>query len=64
MIFKDKNRQNCVLENLALVSLAENAVMNRAGLRFENAAHTETGILIAKIKIAARNRKKQKGAGV
>lgn len=62
VIFKDKNRQNCVLENLAMVSLAENAVMNRAGLRFENAAHTETGILIAKIKIAARNRKKQKGA--
>ena len=61
VIFKDKNRQNCVLENLALVSLAENAVMNKNGLRFENAAHTEPGILIAKIKIAARKRKKRRG---
>lgn len=62
VIFKDKNKQNCVLENLALVSLAENAVMNKNGLRFENAAHTETGILIAKIKIAASKRKKRRTA--
>ena len=60
VIFKDKNKQNCVLENLALVSLAENAVMNNCGLRFENAANTETGILIAKIKIAAGKRKKRR----
>lgn len=60
VIFKDKNKQNCVLENLALVSLAENAVMNKNGLRFENAAHTETGILIAKVKIAAGKRKKRR----
>ena len=58
VIFKDGDRQNCVLENLALVSLAENAVMNKQGLRFDNAEHTETGILIAKIKIASRRRKK------
>ena len=61
VIFKDKDRQNCVLENLAMVSMAENAVMNNCGLRFENAAHTETGILIAKIKVAAGKRKKRKG---
>lgn len=60
VIFKDKNRQNCAPENLTLVSLAENVVMNKNGLRFENAAHTETGILIAKIKIAAGKRKKRR----
>lgn len=58
VIFKDGDRQNCVLENLALISLAENAVMNRHGLRFDKAEHTETGILIAKIKIASLRRKK------
>ena len=61
VIFKDGDRKNCAPENLALVSLAENAVMNNCGLRFENAAHTETGILIAKIKIAAGKRKKRRG---
>lgn len=59
VIFKDKDKQNCVLENLALVSLAENSVMNRSRLRFENPDCTEAGILIAKIKIAARKRKKK-----
>lgn len=61
VIFMDKNRKNCSLENLAVASLAENAVMNNCGLRFGNAAHTETGILIAKVKIAAGKRKKRKG---
>ncbi len=60
VIFKDGDRQNCVLENLALVSLAENAVMNKHGLRFDNAEHTETGILIAKVKMAAARRRKEK----
>lgn len=54
VIFKDGNRQNCVLENLMLVSMAENVVMNRCHLRFDNAAHTETGLLIAKVKLAVR----------
>ena len=60
VIFKDGNKQNCVLDNLAMVTLAENAVMNNCGLRFTNAAHTETGILIAKIKIAAGKRKNRR----
>lgn len=58
IIFKDKDKRNCTLGNLAMVSLAENAVMNNYGLRFESAEHTETGILIAKIKIAAKRRRK------
>jgi hypothetical protein len=59
VIFKDGNRQNCVLENLTMISQAENAVMNKRGLRFDNPEYVDTGILIAKIKIAAREKRKQ-----
>ena len=57
IIFKDGNHMNTDLGNLELVSKAENAVMNRCNLRFNHAEHTETGILIAKVKIAAKDRK-------
>lgn len=60
VIFKDGDRQNCTLENLALVTLAENAVLNRCSLRFGCAEHTETGILIAKVKIAAGRHKNRR----
>lgn len=60
VIFKDGNRRNCDLENLALVTLAENAVLNRCGLRFEHGEHTETGILIAKVKIATKKRQNRR----
>lgn len=58
LIYKDGDKLNCHLDNLALVTLAENVVMNTKGLRSEVPEHTETGILIAKIKIAAAKRKK------
>lgn len=61
LIYKDGNRLNCTLENLALVTLAENGYMNKKGLRFSTPEHTETGILIAKIKIAAGKRTKKAG---
>lgn len=51
--FKDGNPQNCTLDNLMLVSKAENIVMNRWGLRYNNPEYAETGLLIAKVKIAA-----------
>lgn len=59
LIFKDGDKQNCTLENLALVTKAENAVMNRGDLRFSTPEHTEAGLLIAKIKIAASKRKRR-----
>ncbi|MBO7251786.1 MAG: HNH endonuclease [Oscillospiraceae bacterium] len=62
IIFKDGNRQNCAVDNLMMVSLAENAVMNKYRLRFYDPEHTETGLLIAKVKIAAGKRKKRKHA--
>lgn len=57
--FKDSNKQNCVLENMMLITRAENAVMNRSGLRFRTPEHTETGLLIAKVKIAAAKKKRR-----
>ena len=62
LMFKDNNKENCSLDNLALVSKAEHGVMNRCGLRFEDPEHTETGILIAKVKIAANKRKRRKSS--
>lgn len=58
LIYKDGDKLNCTLDNLALVTLAENAVMNNKGLRSDVPEHTETGILIAKVKIAVAKRKK------
>lgn len=60
VIFKDGDRTNCSIENLAMVTMAENAVLTHCHLRFTNAEHTETGILIAKVQIAADKRKKEK----
>lgn len=57
--FKDGNRENCALENLALVSKGEHGVMNRKGLRFSTPEAFDTGLLIAKVKIAAGKRKRK-----
>lgn len=63
VIFKDGNIENVKLENLMLVSRAENAVMNRWGLRFTTAEATEAGVTIARIKLAsAKLEKKMKGS--
>lgn len=56
VIFKDGNRQNCTLENLMMITRGEAAVMNHNGLRFSTPEHTETGLLIAKVKIAAKSK--------
>ena len=58
VIFLDGNKQNCNLENLALISRAEHLQMTRAGLRSENPKFTETGVLIARTEVTRRNVKK------
>ena len=60
LIFLDGNKQNCDLENLALVTNAEHLQLTRLGLRSENAQFTETGILIVKTGIAVRKAIKEK----
>ena len=54
--FLDGNRQNFNLNNLALISQAENAIMEKYKLRSKNPEFTKTGILISKV-ILAGNKK-------
>ena len=50
--FLDGNRNNFKENNLSLISKSENAMMNRFGFRYSDADLTQTGILMAKLKIA------------
>lgn len=58
--FLDGNIQNTDLSNLALVSRAEQMQVVRDRLRFDNPELTKTGILIAKIKVAASKQKQRR----
>lgn len=49
LIFADGNRQNVDINNLILVSNAEELIMNSRGLYKRNAELTRTGSLIAKL---------------
>ncbi len=49
VIFKDGNRHNIVLENLALVSNSQMLILNKHNLIFSDSKLTETGINIAKV---------------
>ena len=60
ILFADKNKSNCELENLILVSRAEMAVLNRFKLITDNAELTRLGVTIAKLRIALSARKKGK----
>ena len=57
--FKDSNTLNCDPENLMLISKAENSVLNRCGLRFDDPDLTETGLAVAKLKIASKKRRRE-----
>lgn len=63
VIFKDGDKTNLSLDNLSMISRAENLEMNSKRLRCENAKLTESGILVAKLNIATKNRKKKKQGG-
>lgn len=60
VIFKDGDKRNFELENLALVSDAELAYMTTSHLRSENPELTETGILIARAAILTKQKGKEK----
>lgn len=64
VIFLDGNKQNCTLENLALISRAEHLQMIRAGLRSENLEFMKTGVLIARTEVTKRKVKKLRKGGV
>lgn len=56
VIFADGNNRNFNLENLILVSNAEELIMNQRRLFSENGEHTKTGVLIAKVLNKAKTR--------
>lgn len=58
--FLDGDKDNCDIDNLVLMDNSENLEMNRSGLRFSNAESTKSGLALAKVKIAIRNRSKKK----
>ncbi|MCL1951738.1 MAG: HNH endonuclease [Oscillospiraceae bacterium] len=60
LIFKDGDKGNITVDNLALVSRAEHLMLTRSNLRSTNADMTETGILIAKVKVKSHELKKSK----
>ena len=57
--FLDGDKDNCNIKNLFLTDNEENLELNKSGLRFENPEFTKAGITVAKVRIAARNRKKE-----
>ena len=60
IIFKDGNKLNCELSNLAIVSRAELLQMTRKNLRYADQQLTETGILIARAGILSGKAKQNK----
>lgn len=56
--FKNGNKDDVRIENLMLISLAENQALLRHGLRFEDAELTETGLALARLKIGLQKKKK------
>lgn len=60
IIFKDGNKLNCDISNLMLISNRENAVLNRWKLRSEDPDLLETGVNVARLKIAVKDAKKRR----
>ena len=58
VIFKDGDRRNFDLDNLACISKQVNLQMSRKHLRFDDADLTEAGIAVAKVMSAVQERKK------
>ena len=58
--FLDGNKDNCDIDNLALIDNKENLELNRSNLRFSNAEFTGAGVAIGKVKVAARQRRGKK----
>jgi phage protein len=58
LIFKDSNKLNVCLDNLILISRAENAVINRAGDSVFTGQAKEVVVNLARLKCATRKAKK------
>lgn len=58
IVFLDGDKANCDIENLRLATNAERGVMMQKGLYNTNPALTESGVLLAKVVVAAKEKKK------
>lgn len=58
IIFKDGNKLNCTLDNLAMISRAENAILNKLKLRSEDPDLTMAGVGVARLRVAIREKRK------
>ena len=58
--FKDGNHYNCSIENLMCITMTENAILNRQGLRSSSPEITESALALDKVKHRI-NEIKQKG---
>lgn len=57
VIFMDQDKTNLALDNLRLISRKYLAVVNKMGLLSQSAELTETGLLVARVKMAATDAK-------
>lgn len=59
VVFKDGNKQNVSLENLACITRGQNAIMNQAHIRCDNPEAFDTCLAMADIKSAVSKCKKE-----
>jgi len=59
VIFLDRDRHNCNIDNLALVSKGENQALNRRHLRFGDAEATKVAITMIRLEQKIRERKEK-----
>lgn len=57
--FKDGNKENTSIENLMLITMAENQAMMRKGLRCEDPDITEAGLAMVRLENAVKDREKK-----
>lgn len=60
LIFLDRNKQNCSLNNLALITRAEHARMCQKHLQCDNPEYTKAGIQIAKLMLKKSEQSKKR----
>lgn len=57
--FRDSNRLNCDIDNLMLITRAENVTLTKMGFRFEDPDLTDAGLNLIRLKKAAKDAKKR-----
>ena len=57
--FKNGDKEDLDIDNLMLISNAENLELHRSQLRFTERELTETGLTLVKLKIKTRERRRK-----